>query len=293
MFPTGAKRFLRGSPRAAILLAVVCVFSPGSPIVDRDAASSTKDSSVFDPPWPFPASEPATNSSCAPSGLSNLLDPPSPSPDGSDSYLELIHREAGVADMPADLAYAVAFVESGFNPEASGDVGEVGLMQVRPQTAAMLGFRGTDRELAAPGANVRYGVAYLAQAWRLAEGDLCRTLMKYRAGHGEERMTARSIAYCARAKDYLKRIGSSLGARSAGAPALVQLHVDQPRRSIEMKTAERKSPRPTVVRFAGLSGSDRFWAMEEARIKAMKERVYAKWRQMAHRHARERIASRT
>ncbi|QGM48122.1 transglycosylase SLT domain-containing protein [Methylocystis heyeri] len=251
-----------------------------------------KESSI-DPPWPFRTSAPGTNSSCAPAGSTNLLDPPSPSPDGGDSYFELIHREAGAAAMPADLAYAVAFVESGFNPEASGDVGEVGLMQVRPQTAAMLGFRGTNRELATPGANVRYGVAYLAEAWRLAEGDLCRTLMKYRAGHGEERMTARSVEYCARAKDYLKRIGSSLGARSPVAPASVRLNVEQPRRSIEIKTAERKSPRPTALRFAGLSGSDRFWAMHEARIRAMKERVYAKWRQMAHRHARERIASRT
>jgi len=38
--------------------------------------------------------------------------------------------------------------------------------------------------------NIHYGVTYLSQAWRLANGDLCRALMKYRAGHGEEMMSA-------------------------------------------------------------------------------------------------------
>lgn len=42
--------------------------------------------------------------------------------------------------------------------------------------------------------------------------------MKYRAGHGEERMTVRSVAYCRRAHDYLATIGSPLAA--ATIPAL-------------------------------------------------------------------------
>ena len=57
------------------------------------------------------------------------------------------------------------------------DVGEIGLMQVRPETAALLGFRGDLAELARPEVNIHYGVAYLAEAWRLANGDLCRALM--------------------------------------------------------------------------------------------------------------------
>ncbi|WP_261405775.1 lytic transglycosylase domain-containing protein [Chenggangzhangella methanolivorans] len=42
--------------------------------------------------------------------------------------------------MPPELAEAVATVESGFDPRAVGGVGEIGLMQVLPSTARMLGF---------------------------------------------------------------------------------------------------------------------------------------------------------
>jgi hypothetical protein len=76
-------------------------------------------------------------------------------------------------------------------------------MQVRPSTARLLGFGGTDHELAQPATNIRLGVVYLAKAWSLAHGDLCRALMKYRAGHGEERMTPLSVKYCRHAREHL------------------------------------------------------------------------------------------
>jgi soluble lytic murein transglycosylase-like protein len=122
-------------------------------------------------------------------------------------YLDIVKREAISRGLPAAIADAVVWIESGYDPSAVGAVGEVGLMQVRPATAAMLGFLGTNAELAEPETNIRYGVAYLAKAWRLAEGDLCRTLMKYRAGHGEETMTPLSTEYCRRAKVHLAALG--------------------------------------------------------------------------------------
>jgi hypothetical protein len=112
--------------------------------------------------------------------------------------------------MPPDLADAVAFVESSYNPKAVGSVGEIGLMQIRPETAAMLGYKGDEATLFQPEIHVRYSVTYLAGAWRKADGDVCRTLMKYRAGHGEERMSPLSVEYCRRAKGYLASIGSPL-----------------------------------------------------------------------------------
>jgi Transglycosylase SLT domain len=87
-------------------------------------------------------------------------------------------------------------VESGYNPAAIGGVGEIGLMQLLPSTARMLGFSGTLAELAAPETNIHYGVTYLATAWRLAGGDLCTAVMKYRAGHGETRFSFLSVNYC-------------------------------------------------------------------------------------------------
>ena len=130
---------------------------------------------------------------------------------GRNAHLALIRREAERYRLPPELADAVAQIESAYNPHASGALGEVGLMQIRPETAALLGYRGTVSGLFEPETNVYYSVAYLAGAWRRANGDLCRALMKYRAGHGEERMSAFSIEYCRRARSYLASTGSPLG----------------------------------------------------------------------------------
>ncbi|MFH5926516.1 lytic transglycosylase domain-containing protein [Roseomonas xinghualingensis] len=125
-------------------------------------------------------------------------------------FLGTIRAEAQQKGIPPALADAVATVESAYDPSARGQDGEVGLMQILPSTAAMLGFRGSNAALAEPQTNIRYAVAYLARAWELADGNLCRALMKYRAGHGEERMTSLSVTYCRRAISHLASIGSPL-----------------------------------------------------------------------------------
>ncbi len=83
-------------------------------------------------------------------------------------------------------------------------------MQILPSTARMLGFSGTAAELAAPETNIRYGVTYLAQAWRLAGGDICTAVMKYRAGHGEKRFSYRSVDYCLAVRSKLAARGYSV-----------------------------------------------------------------------------------
>jgi soluble lytic murein transglycosylase-like protein len=115
---------------------------------------------------------------------------------GRARYRALIEKEAAQAGLPPEIAEAVMAVESGYNPDAIGGVGEIGLMQILPSTAAMLGFRGSLAELAVPETNIRYGVTYLGKAWRLAGGDLCTAAMKYRAGHGETRFSVLSVNYC-------------------------------------------------------------------------------------------------
>jgi hypothetical protein len=41
---------------------------------------------------------------------------------------------------------------------------------------------------------------YLGTAYQKAEGDLCRTVMKYQSGHLAIRMTAANQSYCQRVK---------------------------------------------------------------------------------------------
>lgn len=115
--------------------------------------------------------------------------------------------QSSIYGLEPRLAHAVMEIESGFDPEARGADGEVGLMQVMPATARMLGFRGPLEDLSAPKTNIALGVKYLAQANRLADGDLCTTVMKYRAGHNESRFSALSVRYCQRARSILAREG--------------------------------------------------------------------------------------
>ncbi len=130
-----------------------------------------------------------------------------PAPDPRVGHRVLVRSEALAAGLPPEIADAVATVESGYDAAAIGGLGEVGLMQVLPATARMLGFSGSIAELAEPETNVRYGVAYLAEAWRLTGGHVCATAMKYRAGHGETRFSHRSVAYCLRVRGVLAAQG--------------------------------------------------------------------------------------
>jgi Transglycosylase SLT domain len=203
----------------------------------------------------------------------------------------LVEQEAGKTGLPADIAEAVVHVESNYNPHVVGSVGEIGLMQVRPGTAAMLGFRGSSEELAKPEINVHYGVLYLSKAWRLANGDLCRALMKYRAGHGEEIMTQRSVDYCLRARTHLAALGSPFAARGANWPVVIPTSTSE-----EASHNPAPKPLPDSTRLPAApkavyaqyrrgtpAASHAFWAAQEARVRAIKARLAAKWGRMASR----------
>jgi hypothetical protein len=203
-----------------------------------------------------------------------------PSGTGRNAYLPLIAREAKARGLPAEVADAVARVESGYNPGVVGGSGERGLMQVMPPTAAMLGFRGGPAALADPETNIKLGVQYLAGAWRLAKGDLCRALMKYRAGHNEERMSPLSVEYCRRARDHLAAQGSALalaqlpqadyfpaGGAVHGGPTVFG---DVVGRARVVRVAGRLR-RIAPIRTAATSRN--FWAAHAARIRQIEARL--------------------
>jgi soluble lytic murein transglycosylase-like protein len=125
----------------------------------------------------------------------------------ASGYGAIVEREALALGVPPELADAVMAVESSYNPATVGASGEIGLMQLMPGTAAMLGFTGTSAELAVPETNIHYGVMYLAAAWQLAGQDICTATMKYRAGHGETRFSYLSVDYCIRVRAHLAARG--------------------------------------------------------------------------------------
>jgi len=109
-------------------------------------------------------------------------------------------RHAEDAGVPAWLVRAVVHVESDWDQSMTGHAGEIGLMQIMPETARDLGFSDQLDALYDPETNIRWGVRYLAEAWRLARGDLCQTVLKYNAGHNATKMTDAGKKYCARVR---------------------------------------------------------------------------------------------
>ncbi len=146
-------------------------------------------------------------------GTSAAAQAAGPVSDPRARYRFWIEREARDLALAPDIAEAVLAVESGYRPDAIGSAGEIGLMQILPSTARMLGFAGTLADLAVPETNIHYGVTYLAQAWRLAGGDLCTAVMKYRAGHGESRFSQLSVNYCLAVRAKLMARGFPLTGR--------------------------------------------------------------------------------
>lgn len=113
-----------------------------------------------------------------------------------DSYSALISKYANQYDVPVALATAVIRIESNFNPMARGSHGEIGLMQIKPATARMMGYSGGAKGLFDPETNIKYGMKYLAAAHDLGGGQTCNTILKYNAGHGATRMNPVSKSYC-------------------------------------------------------------------------------------------------
>jgi soluble lytic murein transglycosylase-like protein len=119
---------------------------------------------------------------------------------GSGQYSAIIARYAASYGVPVSLAQAVISIESNYRPNMVGSAGEIGLMQIKPATARMMGYSGSAQGLFDPDTNIRYGMKYLAMAQNLGGGTTCGTILKYNAGHAATRMNPISAAYCSKVK---------------------------------------------------------------------------------------------
>jgi len=114
------------------------------------------------------------------------------------AYGGIIDRYATAYGVAPSLARAVIEVESGYNAHKTGHAGEVGLMQIKPSTARMLGYSGSLKQLYSPETNIKWGMKYLGMAQDFGNGTTCGTLLKYNAGHAAKHMNPISAAYCGR-----------------------------------------------------------------------------------------------
>ncbi|ESW61692.1 MAG: lytic transglycosylase [Rhodobacter sp. CACIA14H1] len=104
------------------------------------------------------------------------------SPQGPAEINRLITKYARIYDIPESLIHETVQRESGYNPAARNGP-YYGLMQIHPQTARTMGFRGDPSELLDAETNLVYAGKYLRGAWLVSRGSHRRAHDWYRRGY--------------------------------------------------------------------------------------------------------------
>ncbi len=120
------------------------------------------------PAAPAPAPQPVAAAPSAPAPAPPALTP-----------TELADRAADKYGLPRWLVRSVMKNESGFQPAAVSPKGAIGLMQLMPGTAQVLGANPKD-----PAANADAGARYLRDLLEKYDGALWHALAAYNAGPG-------------------------------------------------------------------------------------------------------------
>jgi soluble lytic murein transglycosylase-like protein len=94
----------------------------------------------------------------------------------------LIVEYADFHQIPESLLHRVIQRESGYNAAARNGP-YYGLMQIHPQTAATMGYRGSPSGLLDAETNLRYAGAYLRGAWIVSGGSEDKAVMWYSKGY--------------------------------------------------------------------------------------------------------------
>ncbi len=109
----------------------------------------------------------------------------------------LIAQHASAHGVPEALVHRIVKRESGYNPRAASR-GNFGLMQIKYATARGMGYTGPASGLLDANTNLTYGVAYLANAYKVAGGNADRAVSLYSGGY----------YYAAKRKGLLKELGT-------------------------------------------------------------------------------------
>jgi soluble lytic murein transglycosylase-like protein len=94
----------------------------------------------------------------------------------------LIRKYSDIHDIPESLLHRIIQRESGYNPGARNGP-YYGLMQIMPQTARTMGYRGAPEGLLDAETNLQYAGRYLRGAWLVSDGDQDEAVSWYANGY--------------------------------------------------------------------------------------------------------------
>lgn len=94
----------------------------------------------------------------------------------------LIQKYADLYDIPESLLHRVIIRESTHNPGARNGP-YYGLMQILPETARGMGFKGSASDLLDAETNLKYAGKYLRGAWLLSDGSESTAVKWYSQGY--------------------------------------------------------------------------------------------------------------
>jgi len=103
-------------------------------------------------------------------------------PNETPELRALINKYADLYEVPRPLVHRVIVRESTHRPNARNGP-YYGLMQILPQTAGTMGYRGPPEGLLDAETNLKYAVKYLRGAWLLSDGSYDTAVKWYSQGY--------------------------------------------------------------------------------------------------------------
>lgn len=140
-----------------------------------------------------------------------------------DNYHGIIKRHAEKYELDPSLIRAVITAESGFDPSAVSTKGAMGLMQLMPATAYLMGVGNPFN----PEENIAGGVRYLKLLLDRYNGNLKLALAAYNAGPKTVEKYG-AIPPISETKDYIKKILTMYKGKTHSRPASTRSLNNQP-----------------------------------------------------------------
>ena len=111
-----------------------------------------------------------------------------------NNVVAMIKSQAPRYGVPTWFAMKIAKVESGYNPMVTGGAGEIGVFQLKCQTARGIGYSGSCSGLYNAATNVQYGLRYLSMAVKSSHGNLRLAASKHNGGLGRKSLVPSYVA---------------------------------------------------------------------------------------------------